>query len=190
MGDKLYNIEIKRFSCSKAVFDYPCETVDDKVLQNRKIFMVGERESYSELVKSLSANACIVDSVTCATDIIVLPNVKRYKESCIEGYYNELSYYHNACCQYLTTSCDSVHNMIVLFPSHSTDYSTHYSQMADYASTWYINGLAKHGARIRKYVYGIELPENPNLKSLYEIIIYLLSSNSNHMVCDIIKLDR
>lgn len=27
-------------------------------------------------------------------------------------------------------------------------------------------------------------------KSLYDIILYLLSSNSNHMICDIIKLDR
>ena len=80
--------------------------------------------------------------------------------------------------------------MIVLLPPHSTEYSTHYSQMADYATSCYIDGLSKHGARIGKFVYGIELTEDMDYKSLYNIILYLLSSNSNHMICDIIKLDR
>ena len=62
--------------------------------------------------------------------------------------------------------------------------------MADYATSCYIDGLSKYGARIGKFVYGIELSEDMDYKSLYDIILYLLSSNSNHMICDIIKLDR
>lgn len=185
MGNKVYSIEIKKCSCNKAIFDYPCQTVDDKLLQNRRIFFVGECDDYSELINKLGKTASIVDSANEATDIIILPNVKRAEVSSIEGYYQELAYYHDACCEY-----DNVHNMIVLLPSHSTECSTHYSQMADYATSCYIDGLSKHGARIGKFVYGIELAEDMDYKSLYDIILYLLSSNSNHMICDIIKLDR
>ena len=190
MGDKLYSIEIKKCSCNKAIFDYPCQTVDDKLLQNRRIFFVGECDDYSELINKLGKTASIVDSANEATDIIILPNVKRAEKSSIEGYYQELAYYHDACCEYLTPACNNVHNMIVLLPPHSTEYSTHYSQMADYATSCYIDGLSKHGARIGKFVYGLELAEDMDYKSLYDIILYLLSSNSNHMICDIIKLDR
>lgn len=190
MGNKLYSIEIKKSSCDKAVFDYPCQAVEDKLLQNRKIFFVGENDVFSELVNKLGVNANIVKSASEATDIIILPNVQRAEKSSIGGYYQELAYYHDACCEYLTLSCNNAHNMIVLLPPHSTEYSTHYSQMADYATSCYINGLSKYGARIGKFVYGIELSENNDHKSLYDIILYLLSSNSNHMICDIIKLDR
>lgn len=190
MGDKLYSIEIKKGSCNKAIFEYPCETVDGTILQNRRLFLLGERESFSGLISLLSANARIVESVSDATDIIILPNAGRSKESTIEGYYQELAYYHDACCEFLTLSCENVRNMVVLLPSHSTEFSSHYSQMADYATAWYINGLSKYGARKGKFVYGIELSDKENHKALYDIILYLLSSNSNHIVCDIIKLDR
>lgn len=190
MGNKLYSIEIKKNSCYKAIFDYPCQTVDDKLLQNRRLFFVGECDDFSELISKLGANASIVESANEATDIIILPNVKRAVVSSIEGYYQELAYYHDACCEYLTPACNNVHNLVVLLPPHSTEYSTHYSQMADYATSFYIDGLSKHGAHIGKFVYGIELSEDKVHKSLYDIILYLLSSNSNHMICDIIKLDR
>lgn len=76
MGNKLYSIEIKKSSCNKAIFDYPCQTVDDKLLHNRRIFFVGECNDYSELINKLGKNASIVESVSEATDIIILPNVK------------------------------------------------------------------------------------------------------------------
>ena len=53
MGDKLYSIEIKKCSCNKAIFDYPCQTVDDKLLQNRRIFFVGDSDDFSELMLCL-----------------------------------------------------------------------------------------------------------------------------------------
>lgn len=190
MGNKLYNIEIKKSSCQKSIFDYPCETVADSLLQGRKIYLVGAREKFAELVSLLSSNATMVDSVGDATDIIILPNAKRANTSTSEGYYNELAYYHDVCCGYFTPSYDNVRNMVVLLPPHSTEFSTHYSQMADYATAWYINGLSKYGARKGKFVYGIELSDDVCQQSLFQIILYLLSSNSNHMVCDIIKLDR
>lgn len=87
MGDKVYNIEIKKCSCNKAIFDYPCQTVDDKLLQNRRIFFVGKCDDYSELINKLGKTASIVDSANEATDIIILPNVKRAEKSSIEGYY-------------------------------------------------------------------------------------------------------
>ena len=60
MGNKLYSIEIKKSSCNKAIFDYPCQTVDDKLLQNRRIFFVGDSDDFSELINKLNANASIV----------------------------------------------------------------------------------------------------------------------------------
>ena len=63
--------------------------------------------------------------------------------------------------------------------------------MADYATVGFVKGLSKNAAYMANGVYGVILPEKiEDVEPLKDLILYLLSSNSDHIVCNIIRLDR
>lgn len=178
-----YHIEITKGKIPVSLFRYPCEEISEALLNGRKIHIYGKPMEGLNISSNSSLDEC--------TDIIVMPSGINCSEDSIENYYKELFYYQDPVLGNHRITKGAVKNIIYLLPAGSSTYSTNYIKMADYATVGFVKGLSKNAAYKANGVYGVILPEIiDDMEALRNLILYLLSSNSDHIVCNIIRLDR
>jgi len=182
--DKIaYHIEIAKDRIPTSLFQYPCEEISDKIIDDRRVHIYGNPIKGFPILSNCDIEEC--------SDLIIMPSGINCNEDCIEKYYEELFYYQNPILGNNRVKAGTIKNIIFLLPYGASHYSTNYIKMADYAIVGYVKGLSKQAAYQGNGVYCVILPEgNVDMASLKHLLLYLLSSNSNHLVCNIIRLDR
>lgn len=178
-----YHIEISKGKIPMRLFSYPCEEISEELLNGRKIHIYGKPIEGFQLLSNSSLDEC--------TDLIIMPSGIDRSEESIENYYKELFYYQDPILGNQRIKNGNIKNVIFLLPAGSSLYSTNYIKMADYATVGFVKGLSKNAAYMANGVYGVILPEKiEDVEPLKNLMLYLLSSNSDHIVCNIIRLDR
>ena len=178
-----YHIEISKGKIPMRLFSCPCEAISEELPNGRKIHIYGKPIEGLQLLSKSPLEEC--------TDLIIMPSGIDRSEESIENYYKELFYYQDPILGNQRIKNGKIKNIIFLLPAGSSLYSTNYIKMADYATVGFVKGLSKNAAYMANGVYGVILPERlEDVEPLKNLILYLLSSNSDHIVCNIIRLDR
>lgn len=172
-------------------FEYPCEKIEEGFLKGRTLCLYGmDEEMKSELGKLFRRHhpECdMLEGWTNCTDLIVLPTNGEVNGESYESYYQELHYYHDVVLSFLYEN-RSAKNVILLLPLDSNKCSTNYKRMADYAIIGFGEGISKQYAAKGINTYVVLLDKDMSKKSLFKMLLYLLSRNSNHLVAKTIEL--
>lgn len=186
----IYYIEINRGKIPASTFQYPCEQVDDNFLSKKYVCLVGYANIQKDNIgKMLEEHKCnITEDFGACSDLILLPSQMNANINTPESYFSELFYYHDILFNALEQNKENLRNVIVCLPYDSDKYSTCYKTMADYATLSYTTGLSKRYSTRNIHIYSLLLKEDIDYKSLFDFLLYMMSSNSDHLIARPVKL--
>lgn len=171
--------------------EYPCEKIEKGFLKQRTLCLYGMnvemKDELDKLFGIFHPECHIKNDLANCTDLIVLPTIGDIVNEDYESYYKELHYYYDVTLSFLWKN-KCAKNIILLLPSDADKYSTNYKRMADYAIIGFGEGLSKQYVSKGINTYVLLIDREIHRKSLFEILIYLLSNNSNHFVAKTLKL--
>ncbi len=187
----VYFLKIEKGKIPLDWFEYPCEEIGKKILKHRTLCLYGIDEGMKHELGNLFIlhyPGCHIkyDWTNC-TDLIVFPTNCEILEDSYNSYYEEFHYYHDVTLSFLHEN-KCARNLILLLPIDADKCSTNYRKMADYAIIGFGEGLSKQYVAKGINTYVVLWDRNVNRKSLFEILLYLLSNNSNHLVAKTIKI--
>lgn len=185
-----YYIEIKRGKVPSNIFQYPCEQINSDFLSKKQLSVVGnENIQKNKIVKMFVEHRCniIEDSGLCS-DLILLPSYIDANINTPKTYFAELFYYHDIIFRSLVENRVESKNIIVCLPYDSDECSTCYKTMADYATLSYTTGLSKRYSTRNIHIYSLLVRDDIDYKSLFDVLLYMMSSNSDHLIARPIKL--
>lgn len=181
------------------LFKYPCVSPLSPYFRGTDVYVLDEQGSYASCLEGIIAKGGNVITISEASGadlcgdhaigIIMPPAVKN--EDSEEAYYHILDYYIHFAQHFVKRMkhCrGGFPHLIVVIPYGADRYSTRLSDMAFYAVTGMIGGLAREYGPQGIVVNGLMLGEQLRTDSVSHWLQFLASGNANNILGDIIKL--
>lgn len=181
------------------LFKYPCVSPLSDYLRGTNVYVLDETGDYASCLESIIAKGGNVITISKPEDAdirgdhgvgIIMPPGVKYEDS-EETYYHILDYYIHFAQRFVKQMkhCrEGFPHLIVVVPYGADRYSTRLSDMALYAVTGMIGGLAREYGPQGIVVNGLMFGDQLHTDSVSHWLQFLASGNANNILGDVVKL--
>ena len=192
------SIRLETQNIMDTLFEYPMVDPNSNYLDGKNIVVVTDNNDKWNVcldsLKSKGADLEIGIQESCSGSLyggIIFPPSIDGKESDTDKYYRILEHYiFNAqkLIKCLGKNNKTFRHVLFVLPAHSDEYSTELDQMAYYAVYGLVKGLGEIYGPKAIFVNGLMLNEKVQNEMASEWASFLISTNANNIIGEIIKL--